>query len=149
MVYSNEDAEKIVIIAGPTFGESIKFVLLGAALGAGAMWFLNGKKAPLTAATPNAATDPVQAGLSGGGAKTDADSALARLNSLSTRAKKLATRTQKVVQFAGETVAPAISVAMSEGRRAAREVSEELEQQLQDAKTQSAAKTDDEIVEQV
>lgn len=38
--------EKIVIIAGPSFGQALKFMILGAVLGAGAVTYLKPKVAP-------------------------------------------------------------------------------------------------------
>ena len=115
-------ADKVVIVTGPTFGTAVSFILLGAAIGAAGTLYLTGGKSASRAA---ASQDAVLEGLSGGGAKEAAQAKqfMTRLNSLAGRVKNLAGR-------ARETVGPALGDALAEARRAAKETSHGLEEDL-------------------
>ena len=127
--------EKTVVIAGPAFGEAMKFVLLGAILGAGAVYFALGKK---RASSPSASADAVMEGLSGGGAKPSSpQSVVERLNALSGRLKTVATRARETVETVSETVKPALEHAVAEGKKAASATQTDLESDLKDAKAEA------------
>jgi hypothetical protein len=124
--------EKIVIATGLSFGDAFKFVLLGAALGAGATYTALQNR--LSAASSTAPQDAVASGLSGGGAKNSPQSVVARLTSLSGRLVRVASGVKGVAQFTGETLRPAVTEAVREGRKTALEVQAELQRDLESAK---------------
>ncbi|MDF2439734.1 MAG: hypothetical protein JWN98_718 [Abditibacteriota bacterium] len=117
--------EKVVIVAGPSFGNAIQFVLFGAALGAAATYALLGKKLP---GAP--AGDAVIEGLTASGTKESGQQIVDRLNKLQTRLRSLAARTKDTVQTASEVLGPAISQAFAEGKKAAHEIEIDLAQEL-------------------
>ena len=118
--------QKVVIVAGPSFGNAIQFVLFGAALGAAATYALLRKK--LSVAT--LADDAVLEGLSAGGTKESSQELVERLKRLQIRLRALASRTKDTVQTAGEVLGPAISQAVAEGKKAAHDIENDLEQEL-------------------
>lgn len=134
-IASDEDeAQHITIIAGPTFGEAVKFVLLGALLGAGATYsYLKSKPQPIV--TPDA--DPLRQGLTAGGAKTEEKALTARLGKMSERLKNVAGGAAAVAKSAALTAAPLVSQAVVEGRRAAQETQSEMERDLETAKSEA------------
>jgi hypothetical protein len=123
-------AEKVVIVTGPSFGTTIKLILFGAALGAGAVlaWQKQNEK-------------PLQPTLPGLDDEDSADEMASRLNSLAARAKTVANRARDLVQSAAEMAAPALQNAIAEGKKAARHVEEEIKDELREAR-ESAAKDD-------
>lgn len=133
----DEDAPKhVTIIAGPTFGEAVKFVVFGALLGAGATYAYLQSKPPAPAIP---ATDPLQQGLTAGGAKTDEKALTARLGKVAERLKNVAGGAASIAKSAALTAAPLVSQAVVEGRRAAQETQSEMERDLENAKTETQA----------
>ena len=128
--------DQIVVVTAHSFGGGLKLVVLGALAGAGATYFLLQKRAP--AAARSAGEDAVAAGLSAGGAKGDSRALLGRLSSLAGRLKNVAGSVKGVAQFATDTVGPAVTAAVSEGRKTAREVEEELRRDLEEAEREAA-----------
>ncbi len=142
--------DKIVIIAGPSFGQALKFMLLGAALGAGAITYLKPKgradasnksvnkgrfgKAGLQdlANKYEAAIEDFSAGAE---SKTgDATAEIAdRIGSLTSRLKNIGSRAKHLVESAGEAVKPTLETALAEGKRAAAEVQNKLKKDVEDA----------------
>ena len=126
--------EKIIIATGLSFGDAFKFVLLGALVGAGATYQLLQNRL----SSPADAEDAVTKGLSGGGAKStpksSPQSVVARLSSLSSRAATVAKHTAGVARFATETVRPAVTEAVREGRKTAQEVQAELQRDIESAR---------------
>jgi len=122
--------EKVIIVAGPSFGTAIKFVLFGAALGAGAVFYWQSQKGPILPGSSN--EDAVLEGITGGGAKDSgkAQQLMARLNNLSQRVKSLAGRAKEVAQTTAETAGPIISDAVAQGRSAAQEAQKQLQEDL-------------------
>lgn len=122
--------EKLVIVAGPSFGTAMKFVLFGAALGAGAVFYWTSQKGPMLPGSSDA--DAVLEGITGGGAKDagKAQQLMTRLNSLSQRVKVLAGRAKEVAQTTAETAGPIISDAVAQGRSAAQEAQQQLQEDL-------------------
>lgn len=121
--------EKVVIVAGPSFGTAMSFVLLGMALGAaGALYVINQRGG----LPPAAGGDAVAEGLTGGGAKAEAGAArmMARLSSLARRVKSLSGRVKEVAQQAGETIGPVLSDAVAEAKNVARASQQKLEEDL-------------------
>ncbi len=132
--------EKILIVTSHPFGAALKYLLAGALAGAGATYFLlRGRPSPASAQ----AKDAVAEGLSAGGAK-DERALLSRLTSLLGRLKNVAGTVRGVAEFAGDTLGPAVAAAMSEGRRTAHEVEEELKRDIEESKREAedAAKTE-------
>jgi hypothetical protein len=127
--------EKLVIVQARPFGDALKLVLFGAALGAGGTFFALHSRLK----SASSKTDAVAEGLSAGGAKGDSRALLGRLSSLAARLKGVAGAVGSVTEFAGNTVRPAVEAAMSEGKRTAREVEEELKRDLEEAKRETEA----------
>jgi hypothetical protein len=129
--------ERIVIETSHSLGAALKIFLAGAAVGAGATFFVLQKGAlPTKMVGAPKQQDAVEAGLSAGGAKNER-ALVARLVSLAGRIKVVAGTVKGVAQFASDTVAPAVSSALTEGRRTAKEVESELQRDLEDAKRES------------
>ena len=132
--------EKIVIVSAHPFGAALKYLLLGALAGAGATYFALKGRAPSASASGG---DAVAQGLAAGGAKAKAAknerALLGRAMALAGRVKSLSGVVGRVKQFAGDTLAPAVSAAMDEGKRTAREVEAELKQDLEEAKREAEA----------
>ncbi len=123
IVVHENDAQQVVIVAGPTFGTIAGLLLLGAALGAaGAM-----------AMRRNSNPDYSQTALAHEllGSDTRRDKALvARADRLIQRVKVISTRARNTAQFAGEILAPRVQSAMSEARQAAAKTEKELQREL-------------------
>ena len=119
--------EKVVIVAGPSFGNAMQFILFGAALGAAATYALLNKKSSVSVL----ADDAVIQGLTADGSKESGQQLVERLNRLQTRLRSLAVRTKDTVQTASEVLGPALSQAVAEGKKAAHETEEKLDSDLQ------------------
>ena len=117
-------ADKVVIVTGPGFGASLKFMLLGAALGAAAALYWKNQQTP--AITPAAPT------------LADSEEVASRVNRLAARAKSIATRTRNLVHDAAEVAGPALQQAIIEGRTAAKEVEAQLRHDLEEAKKETS-----------
>ena len=117
--------QKVVIVAGPSFGNAIQFVLFGAAIGAAATYALLQKKQPAILS----ADDAVIEGLTAGGTK-ESQQLVERLNRLQTRLRNLASRTKDTVHTASEVLGPAISQAVAEGKKAAHEIELDLAEEI-------------------
>lgn len=118
--------EKVVIVAGPSFGNAMQFMLFGAALGAAATYALLNKKSSVSVL----ADDAVIQGLTADGSKESGQQLVERLNRLQTRLRSLAVRTKDTVQTASEVLGPALSQAVAEGKKAAHEIEIDLAQEL-------------------
>lgn len=151
--------DKIVIVAGPSFGQALKFILLGAALGAGAVTYLKPKPAPqphksrgvlqdlagkfLAAkfdpnrnneASQRAANPDAAAELSASTSTAEATEEVAdRIDSLTARLKSLGSRAKQLVETAGEAVKPTLESAIAEGKRVAAEVQTGLKKDVAEA----------------
>jgi len=131
--------EKIVIVSAHPFGAALKYLLLGAAAGAAATFFLlKNRMAPASARGAGSGKDAVAEGLSAGGAKSER-ALLGRISSLASRLKGVAGAVRGLSEFAGDTIGPAVSAAVSEGKRTAREVEAELKQDLEESKREAEA----------
>ena len=112
--------DKIVIVTGPTFGTALKFMLLGAALGAAAALSWKNSQAPTVApALP---------------AEIESDELASRMNRLAARAKSVATRARNIVQNAADVAGPALQQAIAEGRATARDLETQLKEEVKEAK---------------
>ncbi len=133
--------EKIVIVAGPSFGQALKFILLGAVLGAGAVSYLKPKAKPQFAKTGKGALQDIAAkyeaaieDFSAGGSPSEMSEEMAdRLGSLTSRLKSVGSRAKKLVETAGEAVKPALETALAEGKRVAAEVQTGLKKDVAEA----------------
>jgi hypothetical protein len=113
-------ADKIVIVTGPTFGTAVKFMLLGAALGAAAaISWKNGQSPALAPASPTL---------------DDSEELTSRLNRLAARAKSIANRARNIAHNAAEVAGPALQQAIAEGRSAAREAEKQIKAQVEELK---------------
>lgn len=133
--------EKIVIVAGPSFGQALKFMLLGAVLGAGAATYFKPKTKPHFAKTGKDALQDIAAkydaaieDFSASGSASDVSDEMAdRLGSLTTRLKSIGSRAKKLVETAGDAVKPALETALAEGKRVAAEVQTNLKKDVAEA----------------
>jgi gas vesicle protein len=123
--------EKVIIVAGPSFGSAIGFVLFGALLGAAGALFWSAQRGTST----QSGTDAVTEGLTGGGAKEEARAAqmLQRLSNLARSARSLASRARESAQHAGEVLGPAIKDAVTEAKSVAQETQQDIEQDIREA----------------
>lgn len=117
-------ADKVVIVTGPGFGASLKFMLLGAALGAvGALCWKNQQQ---------------QTQLTSSSTVAESEEVASRVDLLTARAKSIATRAKNLVQDAAEVAGPALQQAIIEGNTARREVEEKLRRDLEEAKKETS-----------
>jgi hypothetical protein len=150
--------EKIVIVAGPSFGQALKFMMLGAVLGAGAVTYLKPKPAPQPQKSRGAlqdlagkflaakfdpnrnneasqrAANPDAAEFEASTSTTEATEEVAdRIDSLTSRLKSIGSRAKQLVETAGEAVKPTIDNALAEGKRVAAEVQSNLKKDVEEA----------------
>ncbi|HEX8551871.1 MAG TPA: hypothetical protein VF681_09990 [Abditibacteriaceae bacterium] len=111
--------ETITIIAEPSFGSAIKFLLLGAAIGAAGMHFVAARKA-------EAAEEPVSAP-----SGTRNEQINERVKNLASRVKNLASKTRDISGVVSTRVKPALQTAIAEGKRAAQQTRESIEHDLE------------------
>ncbi len=138
--------EKIVIIAGPSFGQALKFMLLGAVLGAGAVIYSK----PKGRISPGVSPKVGKAGLADIAAKYEAAiedfsaeshpatpenvaDVADRLSSLTSRLKSIGSRAKHLVETASEAVKPTFENAIAEGKKAAAEVQSKLKKDVEEA----------------
>lgn len=133
--------EKVVIIAGPSFGQAVKFMLLGAAVGAGGVYYLlrsGGDASPAAkaaslksvAAKYDAAVEDFTAENSGGDTTSEV---MERVTVLASRLKGLGSRAKHLVEVASESVKPTLESAIAEGKKAAAEVQSILKKDVAEA----------------
>jgi len=135
--------EKVVIVAGPSFGQALKFMLLGAAAGAGTVYYLlrsgtspTSKTADLksVAAKYDAAVEDFTAeGTPNAGAGDVTNEVIERVSVLASRLKGLGARAKNLVEAAGESVKPTLESAIAEGKKAAAEVQSKLKKDVEEA----------------
>jgi gas vesicle protein len=111
--------EKVVIVAGPSFGNAISFVLLGAVLGAAGALFWASQR--------SASTHSVGALQDGAKEEARAAQLTQRLTALAGRVRSMASRARETAQQAGEHIVPVIKEAVSEARSTAHETEEQIE----------------------
>lgn len=116
-------AEKIVIVAGPSFGTALKFVLFGAALGAAAVVVLQRNASFSDAETAEASAAPRAA-------KSRKDM-VQRISKLTARAKVLARQARDLAASTRDSVAPAVGDAILQARATAKANEEKLREDLQ------------------
>jgi gas vesicle protein len=123
--------EKVVIVAGPSFGSAIGFVLFGALVGAAGALFWSAQRGTST----QGGTDAVTEGLTGGGAKEEARAAqiMQRLSNLARSVRSLASRARETAQHAGEVLGPAIKDAVTEAKSVAQETQHDIEHDIREA----------------
>ncbi len=121
--YDDLRAEKIVIVAGPSFGTAIKFVLFGAALGAAAVVVLQRNAASGDAETVEESAAPRAA-------KSRKDT-VQRISKLTVRAKALARQARDLAASTRDSVAPAVGDAILQARATAKANEEKLREDLQ------------------
>jgi gas vesicle protein len=113
--------EKLIIVAEPSFGSAIKFLLFGAAIGAGAAYYMANRNAS-GASTPETAA----------GTSTQRDEQLAeRAKTLAKRVKNLAGHARDIATVVGTKVKPAIQTAVAEGKKAAQATQEAIKDELE------------------
>ncbi|RYG71011.1 hypothetical protein EON80_06100 [bacterium] len=138
-----DSPEKIIIVAGPSFSQALKFMLFGATLGAGAVYYLlRGSSDPTkdslksvahkyeaTVEDFTAAGTPV---LDATHPNSNADIA-DRVGKITSRLKVIGTRAKSLVETVGESVKPTLESAIAEGKKAAAEVQSALKKDVADA----------------
>jgi len=114
-----EYPETITIIAEPSFGSAMKFLVLGAALGAGAVLYLRKTGEPALAP----ATQPSPAARN--------EQLNKRVHALAKGVKCLAGKAGAAAKLAGRAVTPVIKNAIEEGKRAAHAAIDEIDEDLE------------------
>lgn len=129
--------EKIIIVAGPSFGQALKFIALGAVLGAGAVTYWKPKSAPQFPKVGKAGLADIaakyEAAIEDFSAPHDAPDIADRVSSLTARLKSLGSRAKQLVETAGEAVKPTLETALAEGKRVAAEVQTGLKKDVVEA----------------
>lgn len=120
--YDELQAEKIVIVAGPSFGTAMKFVLFGAALGAAAVTLLNGRD--------SSSTPSLSAATEAANTEQNRKNALQRLSTVASRAKVLARQARDLAASTRDSYAPIVGDALLEARAVARANEEKLREDL-------------------
>lgn len=129
--------ERVTIVAGPSFGQALKFMAFGALVGAGAAHYLGSKgagKGSKTASLKDMASKydaTVEDFTAEGGA--DSPDVAERLNSLASRLKSIGSRAKDLVETAAEAVKPTLENAVAEGKKAAAEVQTKLKKDVEEA----------------
>lgn len=156
MSRNHAETERVVVIGAPTFGQGVKFILFGAALGFGAAYYLLGGVSKRSVAK-RAATSAKQKAAAAASAKIEsASEALEetieevgenvedRLKSLARRVRDLSHTAKELVDSAGEAVKPAIERAVVEGKKAAAEAESRLKKDLEKAGDKPVLAAEDE-----
>ncbi|MBW3635971.1 MAG: hypothetical protein KY445_05815 [Armatimonadetes bacterium] len=130
--------EHITIVAGPSFGQALKFMAFGAAMGAGAVYYFLSSKGSGSAAKTASLQDVVwkyEAAVEDFGAQGEAASGdvAERLSSLAGRLKSIGSRAKDLVETAAEAVKPTLENAVAEGKKAAAEVQTKLKKDVEEA----------------
>ena len=115
--------KKIVIQTGPTFGTTLGFILLGAAIGAAGAIALKNK-----ASAPKSLEDSLLDDLDNSAPNSSAITE--RVNAVTARVKKLASRARDTIASASEAIGPAVQEAISEGKAVASQTERELQKEL-------------------
>lgn len=116
--------EKVVIVAGPTFSEALRFLTFGFILGAGTIYFLLSKERE-TAAKQEA----------------EATTAIDRVLELAHRAKVIAERAREVMHTVQEAATPVVQKAVEHGKQVATEVEHRLREELAERRENAADPT--------
>lgn len=124
MAHVVETPEKVVVITGPSFSQGVKFILFGAALGAGATFYYLGKR-PKTSFGASKPTNATQS--------EAADEIESQAVSLLARLKDLGEKARDVAVIAGENLKPALDRAVEEGKKTAADVQAKLKKELDEA----------------
>jgi hypothetical protein len=111
--------EKLVIVAGPTFGTVLKFLLLGAALGAAGAVLLR-ERGDSSEDTINFPT----------GSDSSASTLANRANAVLGRAKGLANRARDAAQAVADAARPSLQEAISQAKATADQTQRELESDI-------------------
>jgi hypothetical protein len=141
-----EAPEKITIIAGPSFGQALKFMVFGAVVGAGAAYYKlqskdggSGSKSAGLKSVAGKYEATVEDFTAGGKPVLDAlhtssgADVADKISSLTSRLKNLGSRAKDLVESAGEAVKPTLETAIAEGKRAAAEVQNKLKKDVDEA----------------
>ena len=114
--------KKIVIQTGPTFGTTIGFILLGAAIGAAGVIAIKNKTS-----APKSLEDSLLDDLDKSAHNTNAITQ--RVNAITARVKLLAGRARDTIASASEAIAPAVQEAISEGKNVASQTERDLKKE--------------------
>lgn len=154
--YYEGTPERIVIVNGPTFGQGIKYMVVGAIIGAGAAYYVLGGirrksiagrvRAKATDKAKEAAShvieeveDRVEAAVEAAG-----DTVEEKLHSLANRVRDLSEKAKNTVDAAGIVVKPMMERAVAEGKRAAAATQARLKQDVDEAGDRPAIYEQDE-----
>lgn len=149
--------ERVIVYAGagPTFGQGVKFILFGFALGFGAAYYFLGgisrrsvaakaknkaarKASEATQSVLESVEDTVEAA---GEAVED------RLHSLATRVRDISSRAKDVIEGAAAAARPALERAVAEGKKTASDVQEKLKKEVSAAGDRPALAEEDGTLE--
>jgi len=150
--YYEGSPERIVIVNGPTFGQGIRYILFGAVVGAGAVYYVLGgikrksiaarvreKAAHKASSTAEKATrkasEAAEAVLEDVESRVEAagESVEERLKSLAARVRDLSEKAKNTVDAANELVRPAMERAVAEGKKAAAQTRARLKDDVDEA----------------
>lgn len=115
-----EYPETITIIAEPSFGSAMKFLVVGAALGAAATLYLRKNGEAVTEAPAAKLPDAVR--------KEQLNN---RIQALAAGVKNVAGKAGSAAKLASKAVTPAIKNAVEEGKRVARATIDEIDDDLE------------------
>ena len=149
--------ERVIVYAGagPTFGQGVKFILFGFALGfCAAYYFLGGvsrrsvaskakaKVAKKASEKTQSALDSVEEAVESAGEAVED-----KLHSLATRVRGLSSRAKDVIEGAAAAARPALERAVAEGKKTASEVQDKLKKEVASAGDRPALAEEDGTLE--
>ena len=155
--YYEGTPERIVIVNGPTFGQGLKYILFGAALGAGAAYYVLGgirrksiagrvrdKATQKASRAAESVVESVEDRVEAAGETVEE-----KLRNLAERVRDLSEKAKNTVDAAGIIVKPAMERAVAEGKRAAAATQAKLKADVDEAGDRPAiAEQDEELPSQ-
>lgn len=135
----HQGPEKVVVVAGPTFCEALKFTLLGAALGAAAVHYFNKEQTP-TLGNQEKGYGPESKAAPAAEADKGTVEKIARLAG---RARDISGRAMELAQSAAEAIKPALDQAVAQGKQAAAEMESRLKKDMEQAGDQPVLARED------
>ena len=150
--YYEGSPERIVIVNGPTFGQGLKYIVVGAVLGAGAAYYVLGgiRRKSIAGRARDKATDKAKAAASHvieeveDRVEAAGESVEERLHSLADRVRDLSDKAKNTIDAAGVIVKPAMERAVAEGKRAAAATRANLKHDVDEAGDRPAIYEQDE-----
>ncbi len=150
--YYEGTPERIVIVNGPTFGQGIKYMLVGAVIGAGAAYYVLGgiRRKSIAGRARAKATDKAKAAASHvideveDRVEAAGDSVEEKLHSLAERVRDLSEKAKNTFDAANIVAKPLVERAVAEGKRAAAATRANLKHDVDEAGDRPAIYEQDE-----